>query len=59
MLIKTFVALANNMGLSSVADGVETEPQVRYLQKPGVSMLQGYYLSKPMPGKDTLFEYTL
>ncbi|EAR10614.1 EAL domain-containing protein [Reinekea blandensis] len=59
VLIKTIAELANNMGLSSVAEGVETEQQVHYLQNLGISLLQGYYFSKPQPAEDVLFEYPL
>ena len=43
------VALAHNLGLTVVAEGVETEVQRDYLIEHGCDYLQGYYFSKPLP----------
>ncbi|EMY3403348.1 EAL domain-containing protein, partial [Escherichia coli] len=34
--------------IATVAEGVETQRQINYLQKLGVDYLQGYYFSKAM-----------
>lgn len=47
-VIKTIIALAQNLGLKVVAEGVETEEQVRFLQALGCHLAQGYYYSKPL-----------
>lgn len=47
-VIRTIVALAQNLGLQVVAEGVETEEQVRFLQGLGCHLAQGYYYSKPL-----------
>ncbi|KJY82721.1 hypothetical protein TW81_10875 [Vibrio galatheae] len=49
LLVTTIANLANNMGLSSVAEGIETERQSKRLQELGVPFLQGYYFSPPVP----------
>ena len=36
------------MGLSVVAEGVETAGQLRRLQEIGCDYVQGYYFAKPM-----------
>lgn len=46
--------MANALGVTSVAEGVETQEQLDYLTKQGCSMFQGYYLSKPLSIEDWL-----
>ncbi|RJG26391.1 putative bifunctional diguanylate cyclase/phosphodiesterase [Massilia cavernae] len=41
--------LAKHLGLSVVAEGVETEDQLRYLDERGCQYVQGYLTGKPMP----------
>lgn len=47
-IIRTVVALAQRMGCTTVAEGVETEEQRRLLIEEGVDLLQGYGLGRPM-----------
>jgi EAL domain-containing protein (putative c-di-GMP-specific phosphodiesterase class I) len=47
------VALAGNLNLSTVAEGVETDEQVRALADLGATYLQGFGLAEPMTGEDT------
>ena len=55
-LLTGTVKLIHALGLTSLCEGVETKEQVGLMQSLGVSMLQGYYYSKPIPG-DALIEY--
>lgn len=48
MIVKSVVDLAHNLGLSVVAEGVETEQQKRFLENVGCDMAQGYYYFKPV-----------
>jgi diguanylate cyclase (GGDEF)-like protein len=41
--------LAKHLDLSVVAEGVETEEQMRYLDQRGCQFIQGYLTGKPMP----------
>ena len=49
-ITRAVVALAAGLGLSSVAEGVETEEQAQVLRELGVTHLQGYGVARPMPG---------
>jgi len=48
-IVKTVIDLADNLGLRTVAEGVETEAQASVLRRLGVHELQGYLFAKPMP----------
>jgi len=45
------LALARTLGLRSVAEGVETEGQRRFLIDQGCTLLQGFLFSRPMPAE--------
>ena len=47
-ILKYIMDIARSMGLSVVAEGVETKEQLEYLRKIGCDYAQGYYLAKPM-----------
>ncbi len=44
--------LARNLGLDTVAEGVETDEQLSRVENLGISCVQGYYYSKPVPAGD-------
>ena len=43
------IALAHGLGIAVVAEGVETEDQLRFLAARGCDVAQGYYFSQPIP----------
>ena len=47
------ITLSHNLRLKVVAEGVETEDQLRFLQLLRCDEIQGYFFSKPLPA-DTL-----
>lgn len=50
----TIIAMAHNMGLTVVAEGVETREQWQLLKGQKCDFLQGYYFARPMPMQDIL-----
>ena len=48
-IVAGIIALANNLDMSTVAEGVETEPQRYILEQLGCDCFQGYLVSKPLP----------
>lgn len=46
------IDMIHQLGIGIVAEGVETQEQVSYLQNQGVEHLQGYYYSRPIPAND-------
>ena len=51
-LVRTIVALARNLGLQTVAEGVEDEAQQAALLARGCRFFQGYLFARPMPASE-------
>jgi len=48
-IVRTIVQLATNLNMEAIAEGIETEEQLRILTDIGCKYGQGYYFYKPMP----------
>ncbi len=48
LIIKSIVDMANGLGIGTVAEGVESEEQYRFLKENGCESIQGFYYSKPV-----------
>ncbi|CFR04622.1 rtn protein [Yersinia kristensenii] len=48
-IVGNVIDLATRLGLQTIAEGVENETQMRYLQAHNVDYLQGYMYGRPMP----------
>jgi len=48
------IGLARNLRLKVIAEGVETEAQLNYLQARGCEMAQGYLFSRPVPAEQAV-----
>jgi len=51
-ICKAIINMAHSLGLSVVAEGVETKEQLKILQEEGCDIIQGYLISKPIPQKE-------
>lgn len=51
-IVQTVISLAKNLNLKIVAEGVESQEQVLYLQAHGCDEIQGYFFSRPKVAKD-------
>jgi diguanylate cyclase (GGDEF)-like protein len=47
-IVRSTIDLAHNLGLSVVAEGVESEANLRRLEELGCDSVQGYYLAEPL-----------
>jgi len=46
------IGLASTLGLSAVAEGIETAAQQDYLARIGCEIVQGYLHARPMPADE-------
>ncbi|MEX8701769.1 EAL domain-containing protein, partial [Salmonella enterica] len=51
-VLDTVLTLSRRLNMLTVAEGVETPEQARWLRDHGVNYLQGYWISRPLPLKD-------
>jgi EAL domain-containing protein (putative c-di-GMP-specific phosphodiesterase class I) len=51
-LTRAIVAMSHSLGLTTVAEGVETEKHLEKLRKLHCDYAQGYYFAKPMPADE-------
>jgi EAL domain-containing protein (putative c-di-GMP-specific phosphodiesterase class I) len=51
-IVKATIQLGHNLGLKVVAEGVEDEQTYLALKDMGCDVLQGYFISRPVPVKD-------
>jgi predicted signal transduction protein with EAL and GGDEF domain len=49
VIVQTIIAMAKNMGLKIIAEGVETQEQCLFLKQHGCQHFQGYLFSKAAP----------
>ncbi len=53
-VVKTIVYLAKELGMKTIAEGVENDKQIEILRNLGCDYLQGFYFSKPIPKEKVL-----
>ncbi|ASP38866.1 hypothetical protein CHH28_09305 [Bacterioplanes sanyensis] len=53
-ITRTIIAMAHNLGMRVIAEGVETEAQYHFLERAGCEMLQGFLFSRPLPEQELL-----
>lgn len=52
-IVQSIISLADQLGMESVAEGVEDRATLEFLQTAGCNRIQGYYFSPPMSLKNT------
>jgi diguanylate cyclase (GGDEF)-like protein len=50
-ITRAVIAIAEQLGLGIIAEGVETEAAMRFLAKLGVTQMQGYLFDRPLPAE--------
>ncbi|MDP3672777.1 MAG: EAL domain-containing protein [Telluria sp.] len=51
-IVASIIALAHNLKLAVIAEGVETGAQLDYLRSHGCDQMQGYFFSRPLPAHE-------
>jgi EAL domain-containing protein (putative c-di-GMP-specific phosphodiesterase class I) len=54
VFFQAIVSMAHALGMSVVAEGVETEEQLGILRGLGCNEVQGYYIARPVPAAGML-----
>ena len=51
-IVHAIIDMAKNLGMQTIAEGVETPEQLEFLRLHGCNEIQGYYFSKPLPADE-------
>ncbi len=51
-IAKAIIAMAHNLNLQVIAEGIESEGQLNYLHAHGCDEMQGFYFSRPLPAAE-------
>jgi diguanylate cyclase (GGDEF)-like protein/PAS domain S-box-containing protein len=56
-IVATIITMGHNLKMRVIAEGVESEEQLQFLNIHGCDEVQGYLISKPMPSEEFTREY--
>jgi EAL domain-containing protein (putative c-di-GMP-specific phosphodiesterase class I) len=56
-MVSAMVSIAVNLGMTPLAEGIESEGEWRFLADRGCTLGQGFYFSRPVPPEDILAMY--
>jgi EAL domain-containing protein (putative c-di-GMP-specific phosphodiesterase class I) len=48
-IVDTIISMAKHLDLKVIAEGVETQYELNFLEEKGCTIYQGYLFSKPLP----------
>ncbi len=51
-IVSAIIAMAHSLNIKTIAEGVETEEQWKFLRLLKCDVIQGFYLSKPLPSEE-------
>jgi EAL domain-containing protein (putative c-di-GMP-specific phosphodiesterase class I) len=57
-IVTAVIALGHNLGLEIIAEGVETAEQMQFLAEHDCDLIQGYFLSRPLPEIKIVQQFT-
>jgi len=57
VIVETIISMAKHLGLSVIAEGVETAEQLQFLNDKHCKGYQGYFLGKPVPEAEFMQRY--
>lgn len=52
ILFEHLIQLIHQLGKEAIAEGVETQTQLDYIEKAGCKVVQGYIFDKPLPEEE-------
>lgn len=55
-IVTHLISIAQELGITTIGEGVETEAEAAWVRNAGVDLLQGYYYGKPEPLADVVDE---
>ena len=56
-MVRAIIQLADGLGMTPLAEGVETEEEWRFLSDHGCRLGQGYHFSRPVPASEITAQY--
>ena len=54
VLVQSLIRFAQSLDMSVVAEGVERQEQLDFLRSCGCDIVQGYFMSRPIPEEDAI-----
>ena len=53
-IVTAFLELARGLGMTTLAEGIETAEELAFLRERGCELGQGFYFSKPVPPEEII-----